>query len=69
MSEAEGIRVFACARDEYVDGAHIGYATSAGEAARMMRKFLSERDGADYEDLTARTVYYSRQLNAYFIED
>lgn len=63
------IPVFACARDEWTtDMVPIGHAESAGHAARMLNKFLAERDGADYS-LRGRDLYYSRPLNAYFTEE
>lgn len=69
--EPEGTLVYACSRADLEQNPSekpIGRATSEGKAARMMNKFLSQRDGYDPE-LKGRDIYYSRSLNAFFTEE
>ena len=68
--EYQGEDVYAVARSEFnpdVDKP-IGKAVSRGKACRMIKAYLSERDGGDYE-LSANDIIYSPSLKAWCIDD
>lgn len=61
------IAVYACDCDEMKDEKPIGRTDSKSKAARMINKFLSERDGYDPE-LKAANIVFSAADMAFLID-